>query len=197
MLTGVGASSIPMTVSVGAPVLLPASSGAEYSVTTVVAMGQGVGAIQPETQYSGDACGYDGSDAVYECTTMYYNIKSDSTNYFADDHQDSIQAINYDSHDAVLSSLSLTAGGAGTACNGNGFLDSEQSWNITSPTSGTTYYETPSWSGNYYKLAGYVSMFQSVQGTLYWDYRGNAEQLEFTYTLPQTESGWPTGGCSN
>ncbi|GEM_PF-3112594 len=195
VLTGVGASSIPITVWVENPVLLPFSSGAEFSVTAVVAMGQVAGAIQPKAQFSGDACGYDGSYSVFECVTMYYNIKSDAWNYYADDSQVSIKPVNYDTHDAVLSSLSLTAGGSGYACTGSGHLAGGQTWNISSPSSGTTYYRTPSWSGNYYVLNSSSGAFQNVQGTLYWYYRGNAEQLKFTYSLPDSESGWPTGGC--
>lgn len=197
VLTGVGASSIPIAVWVNNPVLLQTSSGAEYSVTTVVGMGQSAGTIQAKTEFNAAACGYDGSYAVYQCTTMYYNIKSDAYNYFADDHQDSIRAINYDTTDVVLSSLSLSTGGDGPQCNGTGGLSGGQSWNINSPSSGTTYYETPSWSGNYYRLAGANGNFQNVQGTLNWSYRGNAEHLSFTYTLPDSESAWPTGGCSN
>lgn len=196
VLTGVGASSIPLTVSVGSPVLLPTTSGAEYSVTTVIGMGQGIGSALSAV-FTGPQCGADGSLSVYQCTTMYYNIKSDTNNFFADDHQDSIQAVNYDPHDAVLSSLSLTAGGSGIQCNGSGSLAGGHTWNIGSPASGTTYYETPSWSGNYYRLDGLLGNFQNVQGTLYWYYRGNPETLTWTYTLPDSESSWPTGGCSN
>jgi hypothetical protein len=197
VLTGVGADLIPISVSVGNPVLLPASSGAEYSVTTVVGMGKGVGIVSPMADYSGNACGYDGSYAVYQCTTMYYNIKSDSTNYYADDDHVSIQATNDDTHDVVLSSLSLTAGGDGPACNGSGSLSGGHTWNISSPTSGTLYNETPSWSGSYYRISNSFGNFQNVQGTLYWYYRGTLETLGFTYTVPDSEPGWPTGGCSN
>ncbi len=197
VLNGLGASSIPMSVFVGNPVPMPASSGDEYSVTTVVGLGRGSGAVSPMTQYSGSSCGYDGSYAVYLCTSMYYNIKSDSSFYFADNHQDSIQATNYDTGSAVLSSLSLTAGGFGPACTGNGFLSGGQTWNIGSPMSGSTYYETPSWSGTYYRLVSTYADFQNAQGTLHWYYRGNPETLNMTFTLPDSQAGWPTGGCTN
>jgi hypothetical protein len=197
VLTGVDAGSIPMTVSLGDPVVVATSSGSEYSVTAVVGLGQSNNEVRPMTQFSGNACGYDGSISVYECVTMYYNIKSDSSIWFADDHQDSIQAINYDTHDAVLSSLSLTTGGSGEACNGTGELQGGQTWNIGTPTSGTVYYKTPSFSGNYYRIWNEFVNFENVQGTLNWHYKGNAEQLSFTYTLPDHEAGWPTGGCSN
>ena len=197
VLTGVGASSLPISVTVGSPVLLPASSGAEYSVTTLVGIGQETGAPTAKTQFSGSSCGYDGSYSVYLCTTMYYNIKSDSFNYFADNHQDAIQATNDDPSSAVLSSLSLTTGGDGIACTGSGSLSGGQTWNISSPTSGTSYYETPSWSGTYYRLSSTYGNFQNAQGTLHWYYRGNAETLNMTFTLPDSQSGWPTGGCTN
>jgi len=199
VITGVGAGSIPISVLVGNPIRLPTVSGAEYSVTTVVGMGQRALTVSPMTQFSGPACGYDGSYAVYQCTTMYYNIKSDSSNvYFADNHQDSIAATNYDPTDVVLSSLTLATGGNGRACNGSGSLNGGATWNISSPTSGTTYNETPSWSGNYYSLTDIVAgTNQSVTGTLHWSYRGTPETLAMTYSLPDSMSSWPTGGCSN
>lgn len=199
VLAGAGASSIPMTVSVSNPVPLPASSGAEYGVTITVGMGKRTGTLMSRTQFSGSGCGYDGSYSVYQCTTMYYNIKSDSSNlYFADNHQDSIQATNDDPTSAVLSSLTLRTGGTGFACNGSGSLSGGQTWNIGSPTSGTVYTETPSWSGNYYSLTNVVDgTNQDVVGTLHWYYRGNAETLVMSYILPNSMPSWPTGGCAN
>lgn len=199
VMTGVGASSIPMTVSVGSPIALPTSSGAEFSVTITVGIGNRSGTRKAHTQFSGLGCGYDGSYAVYQCTTMYYYIKSDSTPvYFADNHTDSIEAINYDPTSAVLSSLTLKTGGLGRACNGSGSLNGGEAWTINSPTSGTPYYETPSWSGNYYSLTNIVDgTNQNVVGTLNWYYRGNPETLVMSYILPNSMPSWPTGGCSN
>ena len=199
VVTGVNASSIPISISVGNPVPLSAPSGAEYSVTAVVGMGQKTDSIQPKSEFSGDTCGYDGSYAVYECVTMYYNIKSNTYNWFADNVQDSVEATNEDPHDVVLSNLLLTTGGDGWACSGSSILDGSESWNFSSPSSGTAYSKSPSWTGNYYLLDNSYGEgpFQNVQGTLTWDYRGNVEHLMFTYTLPNSESGWPQGGCSN
>lgn len=194
VVTGVGASSIPITVSVGNPVQLPASSGAEYSVTTVVGMGQITAAQLRKPAFSGNVCGSDSSYAVYQCTTMYYSIKSDSSNFYADDQQVSIQATNNDPGSAGFASASLAAGVSGAKCGGGG-LSNLQTWNISLPTSGTTYNRTPSWSGGYYRLSNAYSSSQGVTGTLHWVYRGNAETLAFTYTLPDSEPGWPTGGC--
>ncbi len=195
VMTGVGAESIPFNVSIGSPTWLPTTSGTEYSITAIVGLVQ-TGSIQPMSEYSGNSCGYDGSYSVYECVTMYFNIKSDAYYYFADNAQDSIQAINEDPHDVVLSTLSMTTGGIGKACNGSADLDSSQTWNFTSPSSGTTYNESPSWSGNYYEIFSGLTEFQDVTGTLHWYYRGNAESLVLSYTVPDSEPGWPTGGCS-
>jgi hypothetical protein len=196
VITGPDASSIPLSISIGATVQLP-NSDAQYSITAVVAMGQETQLARPMSQFNGDTCGYDGSNAVYECVTMYYNIKSDAYDFFADNVQDSIAATNEDPHDVVLSSLSMTTGGNGIACSGSGTLSGGETWNISSPSSGTAYYRTASWSGNYYRINSELSDFQNVQGTLYWYYRGNAEQLKFTYTLPDSQGGWPHGGCTN
>ncbi len=153
-LSGIGASSMPISTEIGTPAVVPSSNGTIYAVSALVAAGAAASTLYPSAQYSGGACGWDGlDDTVYECVTMYYNIKSDTANYFADDAQVSDEAVNGDPHDAVLTKTSLTTGGVGTPCNSGSELDGGQTWNINSPSSGTTYYETPSWAGNYYRLS--------------------------------------------
>jgi hypothetical protein len=196
VVTGVDASSIPISISIGNPVQLPSTSGAAYSITTTVGMGQESESIRPKAQFNGNSCGWDGSYVVYECVTMYFNIKSDAYYFFADNAQDSIYATNYDPHDVVLASLSLKTGGSGLECNNGAPLNGSETWNISSPTSGNVYYRTPSWAGNYYRIINEDGNFQNVQGTLNWDYRGNVEKLMFTFTLPDSEGSWPHGGCS-
>lgn len=197
-LTG-SADMGPILISSSAPIAVNSSNGTYLSQSVAFGVGPETD-VHPNATYQDTGCADDDTYSVEVCLVINFNIKSDSYNYFADNEEDGFEAINLDSHDVVLESLSMSAGGYGEACNGGGFLEpptTPETWSKTSPVSGTTYNEIPSWHGNYYRLYSDGNNIQSTSATLDWDYRSSPEVFDTSFQLPDSGTGWPMGGCSN
>jgi hypothetical protein len=123
--------SMPVEVSVSQPISVQLPSGPGLAVNVMVAAGNRSGLLAPATQFNNRNCGYDGSYSVYECLTMYYNIKNGATYFYGDVEQYSDVVINEDPTSVVLSNLTMQAGVAGTDCNGGGSNGGQtQPWNL-------------------------------------------------------------------
>lgn len=148
----------------------------------------------PFAQFNDGTCSSDGSLSVQACVTMYYNIKNDRYNFYADVEYYTSRWSRYDST-ARLQDGRVTGRAVGYVCKAPPLPTSSNTWDHQYPTGGATYTDTPSWHGKYVRISSPGWNGQSLTGTLYWSHGTSQFSLNASYTLPN-DGGWPHyGGC--
>lgn len=150
--------------------------------------------VQPSLATPDSACGVDGSISVEACATMYFNVKNDSAEYFLDAEYYHVTWTRLDSNARLLNGK-VSPGAIGRTCTG-GFISTGDTFNQSSPTSGTAYSFTPHWHGTYVSQNSSLSAGQKVNTALTWAH--GTQQLTLNVNeRPGDDEGWQkVGGCA-